>query len=402
MKRKILFVLFVLMTSLVFSKSFFRNRYFEMKVTVPVSVSNNTFGIFEMLQKEVVIDLSEIAKEMPKNGFDLFVNASPNYEVTLNINEKFIFGPRIGINMYGTANVSKSVFEFMGNGNSLNEPLDFTAQVNADLFAYFGLLLGVKIGKLRVGVLPQAFIPIYSATTEDVFLNIENSEDGKFHITGNGTLAMYSNLGMLNDSPNDASEIINVLTSGLGIDVEGYFGWDYSKSVALDFNYKVPIKAGCYKNKMAYNVNLDFNTSISDFINGDIGSEFVTNGEQKNESVDFKIYRPMKFNLALRYNPFENFLTFNALGGVGIYHPFMDDMQIYPEYFFAAKVSLIGLLSAQISTEYFDKCFSHRFLASINLRLVQLDAGVSVSSTNFLKAFQGTGLGAFVSVAVGF
>ena len=110
----------------------------------------------------------------------------------------------------------------------------------------------------------------------------------------------------------------------------------------------------------------------------------------------------MKFNLALRYNPFGNFLTFNALGGVGIYHPFMDDMQIYPEYFFAAKVSLIGLLSAQISTEYFDKCFSHRFLASINLRFVQLDAGVSVSSTNFLKAFQGTGLGAFVSVAVGF
>ena len=373
-----------------------------MKVTVPVSVSNNTFGIFEMLQKEVVIDLSEISKEMPKNGFDLFVNASPNYEVTLNINEKFIFGPRIGINMYGTANVSKSVFEFMGNGNSLNESLDFTAQVNADLFAYFGLLLGVKIGKLRVGVLPQAFIPIYSATTEDVFLNIENSEDGKFHITGNGTLAMYSNLGMLNDSPNDASEIINVLTSGLGIDVEGYFGWDYSKSVALDFNYKVPIKAGCYKNKMAYNVNLDFNTSISDFINGDIGSEFVTNGEQKNESVDFKIYRPMKFNLALKFSPFENFLTINALAGVGFYHPFMSDTKIFPEYCVSAKLSFIGLFTFQVSTSYLDRCFSHNVVGGINLRLIQIEAGLGLSSTDFIKSFQITGINGFVSFAIGF
>ena len=49
MKKIISVVLLVLMTSVMFSKSFFGNRYFETKVTVPVSFSNNTFGVFDFL-----------------------------------------------------------------------------------------------------------------------------------------------------------------------------------------------------------------------------------------------------------------------------------------------------------------------------------------------------------------
>ena len=40
---------------------------------------------------------------------------------------------------------------------------------------------------------------------------------------------------------------------------------------------------------------------------GKICDEFNIDKEPKKESVDYKIYRPMKFNLALRYNPFGDF-----------------------------------------------------------------------------------------------
>lgn len=407
MKKIISVVLLVLMTSVMFSKSFFGNRYFETKVTVPVSFSNNTFGVFDFLKEEIVIDFSETSKQMPNNGLDILFDFAPNYEITLNINEYFKFGPRIGINLNAYGNFSKSLFDFIGEGNYLNEPLFFSGSAKVDFFTYMGVLLGIKVGKLRIGVTPQVFFPIMTGSTDNVMVSVENSDNGDFHISGGGAISVYSNLMLDEDSSKkdvsvSVNEMINSVKKGFGVDLEGYLGWDYSKALALDINYKVPIKYGVYSNRFLYGMNFDVKTSVSDIANGEIEKEFNVDKEPKKESVDFKIFRPMKFNLAVRYNPFGNFLTFNALGGVGIYHPFMDDMQIYPEYFFAAKVSLIGLLSAQISTEYFDKCFSHRFLASINLRLVQLDAGVSVSSTNFLKAFQGTGLGAFVSVAVGF
>jgi hypothetical protein len=96
------------------------------------------------------------------------------------------------------------------------------------------------------------------------------------------------------------------------------------------------------------------------------------------------------------------FFSLSAFAGVGIQHPFMEDFVVYPEYYCNLKVSLIGLLSAQFSTEYIDRVFAHSFIASLNLRLIQFDAGVSFSSINFVKSFTGSGVGAFVSVSVGF
>ena len=135
MKKKISFVLIILMTSLLFSKSFFGTRYFETKVDVPFNFSNNTFGLFDIFQKELVIDLTKIANEMPKNGLTSILNVSPNYGFTLNINDYFILSPKIGFDIYGSANISKSFFDFVGNGNQLGENLEFSAsgvKINAN------------------------------------------------------------------------------------------------------------------------------------------------------------------------------------------------------------------------------------------------------------------------------
>lgn len=110
----------------------------------------------------------------------------------------------------------------------------------------------------------------------------------------------------------------------------------------------------------------------------------------------------MKFNLALKFSPFENFLTINALAGIGFYHPFMSDTKIFPEYCVSAKISFIGLFTFQVSTSYLDRCFSHNVVGGINLRLIQIEAGLGLSSTDFIKSFQITGINGFVSFAIGF
>ena len=398
MKRRFCFILLIIMSTLLFSNSFFRERYFELKVDIPMNVSTNTLKIMDFLKKEVEIDLTELANNVPNNGFDLYLNAAPNYKMTLNINEKFKFGPRIGTELFGLVNVSKSLFDFIGIGNQYTDTYNFTTQVNADVFAYLGFLVGIKIGKFRMGVTPNMFAPICSVSTENLFLCLENTSNGGINIVGQGKMGIYTNFDIENA---ETDLIFNSLKNGIGFDIEGYFGVDFNKYISLDLNYKVPIKFGLLEKSISYDMDINFNTTLAGMLGGDFEEDFKLENKHVND-YSYKIYRPMKFNLALKFSPFENFLTINALAGIGFYHPFMSDTKIFPEYCVSAKLSFIGLFTFQVSTSYLDRCFSHNVVGGINLRLIQIEAGLGLSSTDFIKSFQITGINGFVSFAIGF
>ncbi len=68
----------ILIVSAVLSGSvfanFFSNRIFEFVINAPVGLSNNTFAIFDYLKEDLVIDLNEMVKKMPENGFNISKN----------------------------------------------------------------------------------------------------------------------------------------------------------------------------------------------------------------------------------------------------------------------------------------------------------------------------------------
>ena len=101
-------------------------------------------------------------------------------------------------------------------------------------------------------------------------------------------------------------------------------------------------------------MDINFNTTLAGMLGGDFEEDFKLENKHVND-YSYKIYRPMKFNLALKFSPFENFLTINALAGIGFYHPFMSDTKIFPEYCVSAKLSFIGLFTFQVSTSYLDR-----------------------------------------------
>lgn len=412
MRKIILVCLMFFTTSFAFSKSFFDSRIFEVKVNAPVNISNNTFNIFEFLKKEVVIDLRKIADEMPQNGFNLSLLATPNAAVTLNFGEHVKVGPRMGVEASGAVNVSKSFFDFLGYGNKPNEDIKVDADMSFDVFAYTGFLIGIKFKKLKIGLEPQLFFPIVSGSANDLSLAVMN-QNGKFHIKGSGGGVLYENLPLFdNDEDVDTDEILNSFTNGRGIDLGGYVGYDISKALSFTVNYKIPIMPGKYFAKRNANLNIDAEISAEkneteegsesegvedsalDF------SDAFTFGERT--SVVKEIHRPLKLNLGIDYALVNNFIYVNGLIGIGVRHPFMDDAQVYPEYAAGIKLTLAGFVSLQVSTDYFDQVFSHTLAASMSLRFVQVDAGVKFSSTDFIKSFSGSGIGAFATVYVGF
>ena len=67
-KIAIVFALLISFVGTSFAKNPFAHRFFEVRVDVPVEVSNNLVSLKEVMQESVVIDLSEIAERVAFKG----------------------------------------------------------------------------------------------------------------------------------------------------------------------------------------------------------------------------------------------------------------------------------------------------------------------------------------------
>ena len=105
-------------------------------------------------------------------------------------------------------------------------------------------------------------------------------------------------------------------------------------------------------------------------------------------------------------------LTTTGYLGLGFRHPFasainqstggVDETQVYVDYSIGGRLSLWNILSLSLSHSYLDEIFKNEVALALNIRLIEVDAGISLQSPSFTKSFSGAGLGAFVTVCVGF
>ena len=95
-------------------------------------------------------------------------------------------------------------------------------------------------------------------------------------------------------------------------------------------------------------------------------------------------------------------LEFRGGVGLGVYHPFLEDAFPYPEYYLSAGLNFLDFLKAKVSTEYTNQLFKHQFAADLNIRIIEIECGVSLQSTNLAKSFSKTGFGGYAVVSFGF
>ena len=95
-KLVVSFVLFISLISASFAENFFAHRFFEIKVDVPVNVSNNLIGLTDVLQESVVIDLPQMADNIKFVGAAIKANADPSVSINLDIPRGLIFGLQVG------------------------------------------------------------------------------------------------------------------------------------------------------------------------------------------------------------------------------------------------------------------------------------------------------------------
>lgn len=384
-----------------FSRNFFSQRFFEVKVGTELGASNNLFTVNELLKKDLIIDLPQLADECPDNGFNIRAGAKPNFEINLNIVNVHV-GLSAGVELYESMSVGKDLFDFLGNGNSVGDVMTFNLDNDADVFAFSHLDIGVKVGKLKVDVQPAVFIPVMSMRGGGAKATVVNGSDGSLDVSMDMNMDVYSITGLSieDDKINfDIGQISSSLTNGFGFDFGLGLSWDITKSFTVGLTSRIPIVPGTLGYKSNIQWGMDYSVKVSDYENPEKTEREKT---VTNEYTTLTIHRPLKVNIYADKDLLGTLFNARAGVGFGIRRPFTSDAIFYPEYYLGIGLNLINAFKLNVSTEYKDQVFIHQLGTTINLRLVQFDFGISTQSSNFIKSMEVAGLGGYAYVSVGF
>lgn len=428
------FVLFISLIGTAFAENIFAHRFFEFRLNVPVEVSNNLISLTDIFQEEAIIDLPKIADNVVSKGAAIKAGAAPSFGFKIDIPRGLIFGLSIGAEADVGIGLSKDLFEFLGHGNKDmgNEFKMEASNTYADLFATVTLDGGWNTKKSRLEISGTAFSTIAhfdaSNTGARIYLNDEANTAGfEAKVDAKGyTIANVNELSQID-------KLASAISGSIGFDVSGSYKRDIFRFLSLGAKARIPIVPS--RLGVGYNVTYDMNQEFS--FNSLLGIEDDSSEEESAEvpkeeeegeeatedkgmlgeptilTTPYSIHRPMKIGVMADFHPFGTLLTTSGYLGLGFRHPFssvinkattggLDETQFYVDYSLTGKLSLWNILSLSLSHSYMDEIFKNEFALAFNIRLIEVDAGVSFQSPSFTKSFTGAGVGAFVTLCLGF
>lgn len=399
-----------------FAERAWNDRIFEINTEIPLNVTNNTIGLTDILKSTVVLDLTQMADNMPEDGFNTIISFNPSVTVRLDIPSGMYFGVKTGLDVYSNFSIGKSLFDFLGHGNTLNEDLDIGFGGYVDAFSYAQIDLGWDYDKFKIILSPSIYVAILHASTTGSNLRITNTVDGKFAYDLKGYLNLYSIVGiddMMMDAiktgnymafPEIISNTFNDIKGSIGFDFEATVSYEMYRYLTLIGKVKVPVVPASLTYVVPMTLSSDFQSSVMDLAQGNIEAPSFSYDMGTSQRTIYKINRPMKISLCGNFHPWNGVMEYDAGLGVGIEHPFADDFSetdFYIDYYLGARVGLLNMLNLYFSTERTDRLFIHKLSASLNIRALEVKVGVASESSSLANSFKAGGIGVFVNTSMG-
>ena len=428
------FVLFVSLISASFAENFFAHRFFEIKVDVPVNVSNNIVSLTDVLQETAIIDLPQIADNVALDGAMIKAMAAPSFGIKIDIPKGLILGLSIGAEADVGVGLSKDLFEFLGKGNvDMGDEFEMEASnTYADVFATTSITGGWNTKNSKLEISGNLFSSLAHFDASDTHAKIYmNGETNKTGFEANVDAKGYTALNV--DEMSDINALLGTMKGNLGFDVSANYKRDILRFLSVGAKVQVPIVPSKlsvgYSVKYNYQKEFDLNTLIgksSDESTTEETAAEVPKQEEEEETEEsnsflgaptllttpYAIHRPLKVGISADFHPFGTLLTTSGYLGIAFRHPFAsainqanggeNETHFYVDYSIAGRLSLWNVLSLSLSHSYIDEIFKNELALALNIRLVEVDAGVSFQSPTFVKSFSGAGVGAFVTVCIGF
>lgn len=379
-------------------------RFLELGVDVDFGISNNYFAAKEMLKKEVVVDFAEMAGKLGDKGlqFDGMLNASGF--MNLNLKNGISVNAKTGYESNGKGSISKELFDFIGNGNSMNETLSVDGDMNLDMFAYTSADVKFDLKDFRIGVGLGLFVPLMHVEATNTRAYFQNGPDGSIVTKATAGFKINSCCDMqpvLEDGFSMPS-VTGENGATVGVDLNGSVEKEIFNSLTARGYMRLPIVPGSLKEVAyaSYDMNYSADTVISMVQGG--GDNFdLEEGDKIYGSEKYWISRPFHMGAEVAWRPFGQYVTFGGLLGFGVKYPWTSEATGFAEYRLSIDASIFNMLGLNLSTSYMNEVFVQQVGLMLNFRVLEIDVGVSSQGADFAKSCAGSGIGAFAAVKIG-
>jgi hypothetical protein len=380
-------------------------RIVDLGYDVTAGASNNYFSIGDITQETLVIDFNDIVSKLGANGFCLTADADAAFFLNVNPNKNLSIG--VFANATGSAYTSfpKSLFDLLANGNSADTAYTADITANASLYANLGMQAKAKVGKVTVWLKPVYFMPLVYAQGATASYSLStDSVNGTVTASGTVDAPVYSivSLDSLQNGV-DPSAIISPLLNSGGFDISLDAAYDLLPELAVGLSLtQIPILPAHLSQKNMLSAN--FSASVEDIL-GQLGSSdasyYTTDYDYAFTASEeaIAIRRPFKCGAFCTYTPKGVFSFFSAKPWLNLV---MDGAAVSMDGGVKAQANFANLLRVNLSSSYANYVWEERLGLEFNVRLLELDIGLSSISANFLNSFLLSGARLEVGMHLGF
>jgi len=388
--------------------------------------SNDYKKISEFFEKKIIIDLDKFSGGL---NFNANLALSPFY-FSYTKDNIWGFGFSTGLDLLGIIGLN-------GNMLTFNESNSAESDIGAAVFSDVKLHGFLTYEKIKIKVKPAVYYPILYAKPDKFSYTYKNKKTNgidETYLNLEFDMRVYTAYPIEDDLKiTDVIKNINKFSPKPGIDIS--VGAEYplaetlglkNKFDFLDFDVgidfiNIPLYPSQMEDYRRMTVNVGGDEPI-DFFSGVLDKD-----SEKNNMEDFYSYkledygkdrrnvlRPFKMILSANWHPFDSpfaddsdrsakikreWLTFTPVLGFSINPLYSQSFSL--EGGIKTRLSFANFFIAVLGLGYYDRLWKNSLDFALNLRLIEIDFGASVQSSDFLKSWSGGGFGASLGIKFG-
>jgi hypothetical protein len=394
-----------------------KNRIFELSlINMDISFSNSSFtaGDFIRAPNNLTKGGKFFKDSISFNLNDLFEGFSFHFgaiiePLSLNFNWKDKWG--VGLDI-GHINATGNLL-FSGNLMSLISANDDKFGPSGAVFTDIGVPVFFHLKKLRIKIRPSVFLPLIYAEPGITYSysNVVNPDTGVsgIKLQVNYDMRVYSPVDMQKLGKNDSGafgqdsqyNVWDIVKNNTGYDLS--LGAEYPLLDRLDLGVdiiNIPLVMASLNHYMSIDGEAYIDSSkidLAGLINGEdlpedaYGYPKEVNIKYKDDG-SIKIFRPFTMLSYAKYRPFKS-PVLSLIPSIGFSISSLYTQLCSVEGGLSVRLDLANLFITTIGINYNDRKWKNSLDIVLNLRAFELDLGISFQSPNFLKSFQGAGLG---------
>ena len=394
-----------------FAELYPSKRFVELGFDVGVAAGQNALGIRDVLTKDLIIDMNDLAKR----DFKLNFGFVPGFHFNVNING-IGAGIQTDLDFHTNFTIDQALFKLLAEGNELNESQTIGMSVNLESFLATSIPVRFKVGKLGFKVVPTYFIPIAYLPEPRAEVTYSTNEDGTVRAEATASFDLYtafdaSTIIAEHSSMPEISEILKEAKNG-GFDLSAVVEYALFDSLDLGGYINMPIYPGTLSHHAYGTASFNFEmVGLLDWATSDPRPEKPFDDPEKYwsdvqyDENGYKVNRPFRFGVEAAWRPIGDWFVVHPKLGVAAKNPFGKDFSIhslYPEYSISADMTFVYVFGLNLTTAYENHVFSHNLGLRLNTRVFELDLNIGTSNSDFLRSFSLGGVEAQVGVKMGF